>query len=92
MAATGHQRAQPSRAKSTGHGARYKKQEWVEPKRPSGPCRTRGFSTAFDMTNESPFPSYHLVGLHGQLDLVVPKLLALPIGVLDLLEQPQLLF
>lgn len=35
------------------------------------------------------FPSYHLVGLHSQLNLVVPKFLALPIGLLDLLEKPQ---
>lgn len=50
-----------------------------------------GFSLGVRMISTRHFPSYHLVGLHGQLDLVIPKLLALPIGLLDLLEKPQFL-
>lgn len=49
----------------------------------------RVFSTAFHKTTTRHFPSYHLIGLHSQLNLVIPKFFAFPVRLLDLLEKPQ---
>lgn len=47
------------------------------------------FSTVFHKITTRHFPSYHLIGLHSQLNLVIPKFFAFPVGLLDLLEEPQ---
>lgn len=70
-----------------GVALRAEKQEWVGSKK----REIRAFQDweVYHMKGTRHFPSYHLIGLQSQLNLVVPKLLALPIGILDLLEKPQ---